>query len=441
MKGRKDDNSNKSNKNFHEGHRQRMRERFDADPEMMTFQEHELLEYILNTVIVRKDTNALAHELIHRCGSLYSVFSEPVQDLLKVKNMTVSAAYLIAGLVPIMRKALRNANEMSMQKIINYGDAADYFHTYFLARNTECLCILYLNVNFSIIKTEVVDDLNPKSVTLNVRNIAASAIKHGGSYILIGHNHPSGSPIPSENDLMLFWNLFNALSELDIGILDNFIFTADGFLSFRNVGIMDKFAIEYERKRPTKSLRENNVHTSFYLSNLKQYLVDVTKLKEQNLIELVTIQEFIDKNKLKINDYRVPKQGSSDNSDRKPIGNEKFDIKTEVSSELPLTPDVDTSSMDRLIKRAAHGDMPVQNRNKLTTVKFDELFSSNASKQKSLPVVDREEQWEKAVEVSNNRRRAKGESEDEILNVTNDENRIPASTRNIPVYVKIKEEN
>lgn len=118
---------NVSQKNYHSGHRERVRERFDADPEMLTFKEHEMLEFLLNTVIPRKDTNVIAHELIAKNGSLYGVFNAGVQDLLSVKNMTVSAAYLLAGIIPIVRKALRMSGEDNMKKVINYGDAADFF--------------------------------------------------------------------------------------------------------------------------------------------------------------------------------------------------------------------------------------------------------------------------------------------------------------------------
>ena len=95
----------KEEKNYHEGHRGRMRQRFDNDPEMMTFQEHEMLEYILNATIPRGDTNGIAHALIAEHGSLYGVFNAPVEDLVAAKGMTVSAAYLIAGIIPIIRKA------------------------------------------------------------------------------------------------------------------------------------------------------------------------------------------------------------------------------------------------------------------------------------------------------------------------------------------------
>jgi len=307
----KKSDENKTPVNYHLGHRERMREKFDLDNEMTTFRDHELLEFLLNTVIPRKDTNRIAHELIEMSGSLYNVLNEPIHELLKVKNMTVNAAYLLASITPFMRRALRSSNDGSMRKIIAQGDAAEYFSTFFLARNTECLCVLFLNSHYKLVKTEVVDELSPVSVYINIKKIAATAIKLGAVYVMLGHNHPSGSPIPSENDILLVWDLFNALSSLGVTMLDNFIFVKNGFLSFRNVGIISKFIDEFKRNNPNSVLKDDNMQTSLYLSNLKQYLIDVTKLKEENLVELVAVQDFIAKRRAK-NDPRLDVNPASD---------------------------------------------------------------------------------------------------------------------------------
>lgn len=331
----------KEEKNYHEGHRGRMRQRFDNDPEMMTFQEHEMLEYILNATIPRGDTNGIAHALIAEHGSLYGVFNAPVEDLVAAKGMTVSAAYLIAGIIPIIRKALRMSGENNMKKVLNYGDAADFFHTFFMSRNTECLCVLYMGMKYNIIKTVVVNDLSPMSVSVNTRTIAATAVKCGARFVMIGHNHPSGSPLPSENDFLLLWDLFNVLAGLDVIVLDNFIFTEQGFLSFRNVGILQKFANEYNQRNPSRVLREDNKELSVYVTKLKQYLIKVSKLKEENLAEIVAVDDFIKQNYRKINDVRTGKTDFEKSKNRKPISFIEKKIGTKK----------DDGEVDMLVKR------------------------------------------------------------------------------------------
>lgn len=368
-------NKNNEEINYHSGHRERMRQRFDADPEMMTFQEHEMLEFILNCVIPRKDTNDMAHALIAQSGSLYGVFNATVDDLASVKGMTVSAAYLLGSIIPIVRKALRFSGENNMKKVLNYGDAADFFHTFFMSRNTECLCVLYMGVRYNIIKTVIINDLSPSSVSLNVRNVAATAIKCGARFVMIGHNHPSGSPMPSENDFMLIWSLFNALAGLDIILLDNFIFTEQGFLSFRNVGILHKFATEYNQRNPSHLLKEDNKSISLYVTELKQYLVKVSQLKEENLPELLTVEEFIKENHRKKNDVRFSQGEFEKESDRKrkTFADEDLEFEFVDVTSKPYTPRGE-KEINEIAKQFGAETLPTYNRKALKKMGVENMI-------------------------------------------------------------------
>ena len=71
------------NKNIHEGHRKRLRQRFDQVG-LDGFSEHEILELILFQVIPRRDTNPLAHELINHFGNLAEVLDASKDELIQV---------------------------------------------------------------------------------------------------------------------------------------------------------------------------------------------------------------------------------------------------------------------------------------------------------------------------------------------------------------------
>ena len=93
--------------NIHRGHRERLRSKFDADPEMRAMLDHEVVEFVLSLVIPRKDTNEIAHNLIDKFGSMHGLLTATPKELKEVKNMTVSASYLIASMYPVLRRALR----------------------------------------------------------------------------------------------------------------------------------------------------------------------------------------------------------------------------------------------------------------------------------------------------------------------------------------------
>ena len=86
---------------IHDGHRENLRRRFlTAGAESLL--PHELLELLLFYAIPRRDTNALAHTLLSRYGSLSAIFSAPVEDLTTVEGIGENAADAVA-----LREAVR----------------------------------------------------------------------------------------------------------------------------------------------------------------------------------------------------------------------------------------------------------------------------------------------------------------------------------------------
>lgn len=80
--------------NLHAGHRQRLKKRFDAVG-LKGFEEHTLLELLLFYAIPQKDTNALAHELIRRFGSLDGVLQAGMAQLMQVNGVGENAARML----------------------------------------------------------------------------------------------------------------------------------------------------------------------------------------------------------------------------------------------------------------------------------------------------------------------------------------------------------
>jgi DNA repair protein RadC len=77
---------NSPNKNIHEGHRERMRNRF-RDKGLSRLEDHEILELILYYVYARKDTNGIGHNLLKEFGTLEKVFSANEEELLEVEGI------------------------------------------------------------------------------------------------------------------------------------------------------------------------------------------------------------------------------------------------------------------------------------------------------------------------------------------------------------------
>ena len=94
----------------HDGHRERLRERFRKEG-LANFQEHEVLELFLFYCLPRKDTNELGHALIKRFGSLANVLETPAEELAKLPGMGINAATFLTLIAQLERYYLMHKND------------------------------------------------------------------------------------------------------------------------------------------------------------------------------------------------------------------------------------------------------------------------------------------------------------------------------------------
>ena len=100
---------------MHEDHRKRVKERFLKDG-IENMPDHEVLELLLFFSIPRKDTNALAHELIEHFGSLNCVLEASADDLMQVNGIGETSATLITLAFQLTKKYLKNASDKKLKK-------------------------------------------------------------------------------------------------------------------------------------------------------------------------------------------------------------------------------------------------------------------------------------------------------------------------------------
>ena len=102
--------------NIHDGHRDRMRERFSKTG-FEGMQEHEILEMLLYYSVPRRDTNPIAHNLIDRFGSLAGVLEAKEEQLLLVDGITQNSATLIKMILPMFHHTQKRFRFLLLLKI------------------------------------------------------------------------------------------------------------------------------------------------------------------------------------------------------------------------------------------------------------------------------------------------------------------------------------
>ena len=217
------------------GHRARLRQRLlDAGP--AGFHDYELIEYLLTLTIPRVDTKPLAKRLLDDFGGIGPLLSASA-DTLRREGVSDAA---IAALKIAQAAALRMLEaRIEGQPVLSSWDAlGDYLHATMAHRRTEEVRILFLNAKNMLLANEALWQGSVDEASVHVREVIARAIALGATALIIVHNHPSGDPTPSQQDIRLTRDLVEAGRHMKITVHDHVIVGAQGRTSMRAMGLI-----------------------------------------------------------------------------------------------------------------------------------------------------------------------------------------------------------
>jgi DNA repair protein RadC len=217
------------------GHRSRLRKRlFEGGGKALL--DHELVEYLLALAIPRRDTKAQAKELIAKFGGIGPLLSASAETLKREGlSETVIGALKIAEATALRLLETR----VEGQPVLSSWDAlCDYLHAAMAHSRTEQVRVLFLNAKNMLIANEAMWDGSVDEASVHVREVIARAIALGATAIIIVHNHPSGDPSPSQQDIRLTRDLVEAGRHMKVTVHDHIIVGATGRTSMRAMGLI-----------------------------------------------------------------------------------------------------------------------------------------------------------------------------------------------------------
>jgi DNA repair protein RadC len=217
------------------GHRARLRQRLlEAGPE--GFHDYELIEYLLALTIPRVDTKPLAKKLIEQFGGIGPLLSASAEQL-KREGLTDAT---IAALKIAQATALRLLEtRIEAQPVLSSWDAlGNYLHAAMAHSRVEEVRILFLNAKNMLIANEALWQGSVDEASVHVREVIARAIALGATALIIVHNHPSGDPTPSQQDIRLTRDLVEAGRHMKVIVHDHVIVGASGRTSMRAMGLI-----------------------------------------------------------------------------------------------------------------------------------------------------------------------------------------------------------
>ena len=222
--------------NIHQGHREKMRQRF-LKSGLEGFADHEALELLLYYAIPRQDTNPIAHRLMERYGSLTAVLSAPAEDLKKVEGIGESAAVLLKVAGQIGRKA-RLADAVQSCPMTDVETAGAYLLERYAGETHEIVYELCLDRKGKLLACKRLNDGGASSAALDIRKVVENAILTSASTVILAHNHPSGIALPSDDDCAATTRAAQALQTIGVALADHIIVADDDFVSMAQSGYL-----------------------------------------------------------------------------------------------------------------------------------------------------------------------------------------------------------
>lgn len=218
------------------GHRERLRSRLrEAGADALA--DYELLELILFRAIPRRDVKPLAKAIIARFGSFAEAVAADPARLAEVEGMSAGAV----SEFKIVEAAAQRFAKGAVKKRLPMGSwssVVDYCRTSMAFEDRELFRILFLDKKNGLIADEVQGSGTVDHTPVYPREVIRRALELSATAIILVHNHPSGDPTPSSQDIKMTQDIIGIAKSLGVAVHDHIIVGRDGHASLRGMRLI-----------------------------------------------------------------------------------------------------------------------------------------------------------------------------------------------------------
>ncbi len=218
------------------GHRQRLRDRFrKAGADALA--DYELIELILFRAMPRRDVKPLAKALIARFGSFAETISARAERLAEIDGLGEAAIVELKLVEASAQRLARSAIE-KRAPMSSFAAVIDYCHTAMAFLEREEFRILFLDKKNFLIADEVQSVGTVDHAPVYPREIMRRALELSASALILVHNHPSGDPQPSTEDIHLTHQIIAIGKPLKVTVHDHLIIGKHGHASLKSLRLI-----------------------------------------------------------------------------------------------------------------------------------------------------------------------------------------------------------
>lgn len=199
----------------------------------------ELLAILLRTGTSSVSVLHLAEEVLakYRDKGLVAIMNMSPQEIATVHGIGLAKAATIVAAVELGRRLSTRAAQKT-EKIEGPEDAARYMMPMLRYEQKEHFLVMLLDVRNRVIATSTISVGGLTSSIAHPREVFREAIRHSAAALILVHNHPSGDPSPSREDIQLTRQMMKAGEVMGIPVLDHIILANDDFLSIKEANCL-----------------------------------------------------------------------------------------------------------------------------------------------------------------------------------------------------------
>lgn len=199
--------------------------------------DHELVEYLLALALPRRDTKPIAKKLIREFGGFGALLAADAGAIARVGEISEGA---VAAIKVAQASALRLLRSQIQDRPVlgSWQALIDYLHADMAHNPIERVRVLFLNSRNVLIRDEQMWEGSVDEAAVHVREIIRRALDYHATALILVHNHPSGDPSPSSQDIRLTRDIVDAGRHLKIAVHDHVIVGTKGHSSMRAMGLI-----------------------------------------------------------------------------------------------------------------------------------------------------------------------------------------------------------
>jgi DNA repair protein RadC len=197
--------------------------------------DNELIAIVIGSGSRRANALTLANEILEGAGGLHAIPRTTLDDLRRFDGMGAAKAAQVLAAVELGRRTLLRCPPSRVQ-FANPRDVASYLLPQFGSKPVEQFGLVMLDTKHRLLRTSVISVGTLDSSPAHPREIFREAASASAAAIVLFHNHPSGDPTPSRDDVDLTRRLVQAGELMGIDVLDHVILADTRYFSFREAG-------------------------------------------------------------------------------------------------------------------------------------------------------------------------------------------------------------